>query len=92
MKFDKKYLKGLLWKGIASKECRIIEEKIIGKSRWSIKYNLVFEKDGTLYQTRYSEGATELQAEKPFDYADDEIECQEVQPVEKIIIVYEPVK
>lgn len=157
MKFDGKYLKKLLWGGVDEKECRIVEDKIEDKSRWSINHSLIFEKDGKFYQTDcdkavkfsreylrellcgnidknecriiedkkecrivknkivnmfwwsinrrfvfekdgilyqagYSVGATEPRNESPFEYDGNEIDCQEVEPVETTIIEYKPVK
>src|SRR5258708_20567292 len=40
-----------------------ILEEFMGKSRWSLHYRLVFEKEGKFYETSYSRGATESQDE-----------------------------
>lgn len=55
-----------------------LEDRIIGKSRWSIKHEIVFKwTDGKCYRTYYSEAATENQQEQPWEY-DNEIKCEEV--------------
>jgi len=68
-----------------------ISNRIVDNSRWSIQYKLIFSFGGKFYKTHYSVGATEYQSERPFEYDPDEIECQEVVPVERTITVYEPV-
>jgi hypothetical protein len=50
---------------------------------------MIFKFEDKLYKTSYSTGATEYQDEDPYEYEDDVIECPEVFPVEKTIIVYE---
>ena len=57
---------------------RVIVDKIIDMSRWSIIHEIVFEDNGKFYQTTYSEGATECQDERPWEY-EDEVECYEVE-------------
>lgn len=66
-----------------------VYDKIIDTSRWSIHYERVFKHDGKFYRTYYSVGATESQDESPYEYEPDMIECGEVKPVEKVVIVYE---
>lgn len=61
-------------------------------SRWEIHYDQVFEYEGKFYETYYSVGATETQDQGPYEYDDDEIECIEVVPVEKTVIVYKKVE
>lgn len=68
---------------------RLISQKITGHGRWSLHYRIIFEYNGKFYQSRYSTGATECQDESPYEYEDDEIECEEVVPVQKTITVYE---
>jgi hypothetical protein len=83
MLFPKKYLLEVVG------ELDIVEEKIVGKSRWSVRKSRVFRHEGKLYRTEFSEGATEYQDVRPYEYEPDMIECPEVFPVEKTIIVYE---
>lgn len=66
-----------------------IEDKITGKSRWSIHYRRVFRHEGKFYATNYSMGATESQDERPYECDSDEIDCPEVFPVTKTVVVYE---
>jgi hypothetical protein len=76
-----------------SEVLKIVEEKIVDSSRWSLFYKVVFEEleTGKLYQNIYSVGATELQDEGPWEYSSDPIDCFEVTPVEKVVTVYEAV-
>lgn len=67
----------------------IISEDIIDQSRWSTHYRTVFKFENKYYETFYSVGSTEYQDESPYEYEPDEIELDEVFPVEKIITVYE---
>jgi len=66
-----------------------IEKQIIEISRWSIRYSIVIQRlsDGKFFKSCYSEGATELQDEQPYEYEDEAI-FKEVFPVEEMIIVY----
>lgn len=61
---------------------------VIGKRRWSIDYEMVFEVDGCFYEAFYSRGATETQDEAPFEYEGEQIECREVIPVEVVVTKY----
>ena len=69
-----------------------VYDKIIGHRRWSVDYERVFRHEGRFYRTVYSRGATEGQDEQPYQYGPDEIECQEVIPVQRLVTVYEPAK
>ena len=92
MKFERERLQNLLWG--KCDDLKKIRNEITGTSRWSVHYELVFEDILTskFYSVSYSRGATEYQDERPFEYDGDEINCIEVKPVEKTIIVYEPVE
>jgi hypothetical protein len=68
-----------------------VSTSVDSNSRWSIHKSGVFKHLPTnkFYRLKWSEGATEYQDERPFEYSDpDPIE---VRPVEKTIIVYEQV-
>lgn len=69
----------------------LISDEIIEHSRWSVLHNIIFKYENKFWETQYSVGATENQDERPWEY-DEVVECCEVRPVEKIIIVYEEVK
>lgn len=89
MKFEKRWLQDLLWDDVDDGE--VIENRMVDTSRWSVHYDLVFKFGDKFYRTHYSRGATENQDESPFEYELDEIECEEVSPKEKTIVVYEAV-
>lgn len=78
----------------ADDSVKVIEDNIAGHSRWSVRYNLVFLVDGVYYRTSYSLGATECQDEGPWEAYDDDdkIFCEVVEPVQKLVTVYEVVK
>lgn len=63
-------------------------DETIGTSRWSVQHRRVFKRDGKLYETHYSRGATEQQDESPYEHDPEEIECAEVFAREKTIVVY----
>lgn len=96
MKFSKEILQEMAGWGCGAKngEFEVVENEIIDHSRWTVSYNLVFKHtDSTglerFYSSCYDVGATECQDESPYDNEDDEVECAEVRPVEKTVIVYE---
>lgn len=80
MKFSKQFLQDM--------EYEVIEESIIDHSRWSVMYEVIFKHEDKFYVTSYSVGATEHQDETPYEYEPDEIECEEVFPVEVMTIKY----
>lgn len=71
--------------------CNTIVDRIINTTRWSIIHEIVFENQGKFYMTTYSEGATECQDEKPWEY-DDEIKCTEVELKEVKVKKWVPVE
>ena len=70
---------------------KIIENKLVGHSRWSLVLSLILEKDDKYYTVEYSTGSTELQDEIPFEYDEDEIELAEVTPQQILTTIYVPV-
>ena len=66
---------------------KIIRDNILETSRWSEIHDLVFEYDGKLYQTTYSQGSTESQDESPFEY-DDVVTCDEVETYQEMVTNY----
>ena len=68
-----------------------ISTEITGNSRWSINHELIFEYNGKFYRVDYSEGATEYQAESPFEYEPEYVLCTEIRQVEKLVKVWEVV-
>ena len=88
MKFSKELMLNIL-NGNAAEE--IVYDRVVDNTSWSIIYELVFKYNNKYYKTSYSVGATEYQDETPWEY-NDEIECEEVEPIQKLITVYEKVK
>ena len=84
--FGKDYLKYEL-----DLPCNSIVDRIVDTTRWSVVHEIVFEDNGKFYQTTYSEGATEMQDERPWEY-DDEVECTEVELREVKVKKWMPVE
>jgi hypothetical protein len=72
----------------------IIDDRIIGVSRWSVRHELIFrfEEDaaGDAWLVHYQVGATEVQQERPWEH-EDEVEAVLVREVEKMVKVWEVV-
>ena len=86
MKLSKGEAREIVWD--ESEDWETVLTIIDAKSRWSICKSGVFKHLPTnkFYELEWSEGATENQEERPFEYTDpDPIE---VRPVEKTVIVY----
>lgn len=72
----------------------VVYSQISDTSRWSIYYDCIIKDctTGKFYDASYTEGATEMQDESPFEYdpVDDEgnIELREVEPYETIVTRY----
>lgn len=90
MKFNKEDLCELVYQG-EPEGFEVISREFSWNSRWSLHYEMVFKYEDKYYLTTYSVGATESQDESPYQYEPDEIECQEVVPVEVVTIKYKPV-
>ena len=58
--------------------CDAILDEITDTSRWSVHHRIIFSYQGRFWETYYSEGATEMQDEGPWEY-DEEVECYEVE-------------
>ena len=87
MLFKKEFLVGVVWK--SNKEVKVLETKTISQTRWTNVHRLIFEYQGKLYETHYETGATEQQEVSPYEYEDDEINCEEVVEKQVMITVYE---
>lgn len=72
-----------------SKDYNVIKNEIVNHTRWSVIHEIVIQRvsDGKYFKDSYSEGATEMQDESPYEY--DDPEFKEVFPIEKTIIIYE---
>jgi len=88
MLFKKEILANVAWNN-CPEGYEKIEDKIEDISRWSVSHSMVFKFEDRYYESYYSVGATEQQDEEPYEYADDEIECEEVKQVEKVVKVWE---
>jgi hypothetical protein len=93
-KFPKRVLQDLLGEDIEEFEgqnIEIVSDKIVDNTRWSIVSHLLFKHGDKFYFTSYSRGATENQDERPFEYANAEIECPEMEQYEVVVKKYRKV-
>ncbi len=81
------FSKEFLIDGIFDKK-NTISETLCDTSRWSISYKRIFKFEDKYYRTFYNTAATECQDESPYEYEDDQIECEEVFPTEVKVIKY----
>lgn len=90
--FSKELLVGLIWGDYDPDKYEVVLNDLYGHSRWSLLFKMVFKDKSSdrHYITRYSQGATECQDERPYDDSPDEIECVEVMQVETVVTQYEP--
>jgi hypothetical protein len=86
--FSKEYLQAVLFGDAPG----LVETSIVDTSRWSIHKSMIFKADGLHYETGYSEGATEQQDERPFEFDADEIDCIQVEEVSTVVTVWVPVR
>ena len=58
----------------------LVTQEILDKSRWSVEYMRIYKEltSEKFYQTFYSEGATEMQDESPYEHEDNLVEFVEV--------------
>lgn len=62
----------------------VVLREIVGHSRWSVDYYLVFAHEGKFYSTTYERGATECQeVDWPKSF-----ECEEVEPYQASVTKY----
>lgn len=66
-----------------------IKDTITGQSRWSTQHEIIFSYDSKFYKAHYQHGSTESQDEGPWEYDNGEIECTEVQLVERTVKIWE---
>jgi len=91
-KDGKTFIKNEYLQEIADEYADGIEEyvynKVIDTSRWSTHYEQVFKLGGKYFMTHYSEGATEMQFESPYEYEGEWVEVIEVVPKEVTVTKY----
>jgi hypothetical protein len=82
MKFEKEFLLEL--------DEEIVQKRMVSQSRWSTTFEEVFKIGDKFFRTSYSVGSTESVDKQAYDeFKDDEqIECEEVVPVEVVKTVY----
>jgi ribosomal protein S17 len=88
-KFSTKLLRQMAYGELPEK---VVSDRMVDHGRWSVVHEMIFKSGDRYWKTRYKSAATEIQDEKPYQYDGDEVECDEVRPVEKKVIVFEEVK
>lgn len=88
MMFNSILLKALA-DGDPPKGMEIIENRLVGRSRWALRYRLVFKFDEHFYESSYYIGATEQQDQRPYEDDLGMVECPEVVPVQTTVTIYE---
>ncbi len=80
MKFKKEDLQNLVWDDHDGTDFKVVVDEQTDSGRWESYHDLVFKyhANGNYYRTHYSQGLTESQDSRPFEYEPDEIECQKV--------------
>ena len=89
-KFEEETLRSLAY-GKKDDRFDVMMKVIVDQGRWTTHYDMViFDKsDDTYWRIPYSQGSTEMQQEVPFEY--DELVGEQVEPVIKHVVSYEPV-
>jgi hypothetical protein len=72
------------------KNYKILENYIMEADYWFIHWKQIFEFENKFYKTTYCQEICENK--EPYVNEPDFIECVEVSPIEKLVIVYEPTK
>ena len=86
MKFKKENLQKLVYDDCDT--LTQIREEQTGSGRWTVENEMVFRFEGHYYRADYSEGATEQQDVTAFECDNDLIECDEVWPESRSIVVF----
>lgn len=86
MKIFKEEARDILWGDSDNGE--LIQDDIIGHSRWSVEHEIVIRYKGDYYIGYYSKGATEHQDEQAWEY-EEEVEFFPAKKVEKVIEIWE---
>ena len=88
LEFTPKEGRNIIWSD--TDKFKTIQMEIVDTGRWSVHKEAIVQRlsDGKFFKTNFSEGATESQDERPFEY-DSKATFTEVVPVEKTIVVYE---
>lgn len=89
MTFDKEWLRETVaWGPALGSGVTILYKTIVDSTRWSLVYEAVFEFESVCYKTSYRVGATEYQDEDPYEYDDDPVTVEVVEPCYTIHIDY----
>jgi hypothetical protein len=89
--FTAEEAQAIIWND--SPDFTVLENEIVEHSRFSVHHKaIILDKNtGKHYRTYYSVAATEHQEEMPYDYVKT-VEMQEVEPVSRVVTLWEDVK
>jgi len=91
MKFEREVIDELKVGYTFDGEYEIVSDVLIDHTRWHVWHRMVFKvvATGKYYEHEYSVGATEMQdSYDAWDDGEGMVECNQVVPVERTIIVY----
>jgi hypothetical protein len=94
MKIKKELLQELVGGYDDSDKFEVVQNEIVDSDRWSLVHDCVIKdlETGLFYDASYSVGATEMQDESPFEYAETDenglVELMEVVPYECSVTKY----
>ena len=89
--FSRETLQQVVWDD--AEGFKKVSDVIEDTTRWEIVKTMVFQApDGLHYQSTYTEGATEQQEQRPYEYESDTIECTQVQEEVVEVTQWVPVK
>ena len=84
MKFKGQDLRDMVWGD--SESLTLIQDEIVGTSRWNTEHDVVFKFEGRYYRSDYRAAVGDGESDM-WSY-EEEVECNEVFPVEETITVY----
>jgi hypothetical protein len=89
LQIEKEDAQDLVWGDYDETIYEVISNKIVSKSRWSYRSELIIKTlaDGKFWKSFYSQGATESQDESPYEYGD--VKFLEVFPKQIEVTIYE---
>lgn len=87
MKFKKEYLQEC-----ARENTDVIINEIVEHGRWTLTYEIIFRFEDKFYRSFYQRGATENQDESPYEFDEDNIECEEVYAMQVLVTQYKSIE
>lgn len=89
MKFKKEFMQLLISEDLNNDaDANVVEDEFIEEQRKANLYRVIFRVGNKFYSSSYTSG----EDTRPYEFEEDEISCQEVHQVEKMVKVWEEVK